>query len=332
MHGTPKIRSCVLSLAAAALVHAGESDHHLAALQYDKLPEPKKSPNWASGGVPAEDEGEDGQNETGSSDVVFQWLQAAKQQNYPKVSSRGWRILRTAPTDTQEWCITRLQFFTKDSVELKPSTSGCRVEATGQDLLRSDYQPRHAFSNNAREGCTLKDSQLGDWAIGLICDDWHKVDKIAIMQMTHDTASSQVRVQQMQAGRWIDVGKPVATPQKNRKVIFQAATCHDTTCTQDRKPLTGKLLPAVCSTEGCSEDECCTSSSEVVGEWSMSPVVALSGAGHSVGSFLGIATSLVALVALVAAARAWLPRAVHDDPLQLDEPEATEMLTRGAVE
>jgi len=196
-----------------------------------------------------------------------------------------------------------LEFLMRET-ELKPSSPGCRIVATGQDLLVPAYAPGNVFHNSSSEGCTVQDLQLGEWAIGLICDDWYEVDKIRILQMTHDVASDEVKVQQMQAGRWIDVGEPVQTPIRERKAIFWAATCDVSICEDPENPkLTlkaGADLPQVCFSARCSEHECCKS--EVVAKWSISPHMAFSGAGRSVG--IAISLAAVAVLALAAHARA----------------------------
>jgi len=258
----PRPIPALMALAAPAAVCGDPmTDNRLAGLAQVKLPKHEEAPRWAT--EVSHRHGKNGLDINGGyyyNQNVETWLKAADAHDFPHPQARGWRLVRTAPTQEQYWCVRRLKFDTTDSSgakhkELTPQADGsCRVEAFGKHMLKSDYAPGNAFEDSATDGCTLKDPSTGLWYLGIVCDHLQRVDQVKILQMDSSSAAAEVKLQQLHSGAWMDVGLTMDPPVNYFKTVFQAAVCSANVCDEDHEM---EDYPRVCKAATCTMRECC---------------------------------------------------------------------------
>lgn len=192
--------------------------------------------------------------------AVRQWLTSSINNDVPRLSARGWRLVAHSASEANEWCVRRIRFLKGSPMqEVKPGTAApkCKIYSPGHDLLKYEYAPENAFRDDSSDGCSLMESVTGKFYFGIMCEEPTDITSIELTQVSAKESRDQGRVEQWHSGEWREIGEMVSLPVSGSKVVFKMATCQANVCTADHVLKKVRDWPQVCQKETCVENECC---------------------------------------------------------------------------
>lgn len=193
-----------------------------------------------------------------SDSEVEHWVHYAHSGKYAHAKSRGWRLVTQLTIGQMEWCVKRIKItVAPHGEEMQLAGKNCQVFAPGDTILSDQFSPQNAFHDDASNGCSLRDTDSGLHYIGVRCDDGYQVQQISFLQSDPKRQAHHVRVQQLNSGRWLDVGLQETLPFNMSKVIYQSAFCMPNVCTGKYMLKPMEKMPKECSTQVCNQQECC---------------------------------------------------------------------------